>query len=414
VKQLFPGAIALASASAIALHAQQSAIPVVPLGPIEAKGAEVVTTGGPLRAMSTGAVLVHDVTRRRLLRFEPSLDAFAVVIDSAAMNTGQLSALSHGLIPFAGDSTLFLEMASQSFLVLGPDGKTARVIAAPKAGDIMFMGGNIAFGATPAFDSRGRLVYRGNYPTGTMTMGADGRITPPMQPDSAPVVRADFDTRAVDTIAVMKIPLQGRMLSMAQAPGAAGGGSIKLELYPILAGDEWAMLSDGTVAIVRTTDYHIDWIDGDGTKRSTPKMPFEWRRVTDEEKQKKIDSTRAFFDSTMKAQTPNLPPGVRMPAVEITFPPLSQLPDYYPPIRPGSVRADRDGNLWILPTTSSAAGAGLVYDIVNRQGQLFRRVQLPPQTSLAGFAPGGVVYIYRHTDPSGTKATLERARVSLD
>jgi len=74
--------------------------------------------------------------------------------------------------------------------------------------------------------------------------------------------------------------------------------------------------------------------------------------------------------------------------------PLDSMPNYYPPIRSGAASADRDNNLWILPTTTTQSKNGeLVYDVVNRKGELFERVRLPAGRSLAGFGVGGVVYL---------------------
>ena len=65
-----------------------------------------------------------------------------------------------------------------------------------------------------------------------------------------------------------------------------------------------------------------------------------------------------------------------------------------PPIRGGAVLADRDGNVWIIPATSlEAKGGGLLYDVVNRNGELAERVQLPPNRTVVGFGRGGVVYL---------------------
>ena len=83
------------------------------------------------------------------------------------------------------------------------------------------------------------------------------------------------------------------------------------------------------------------------------------------------------------------------------------LPDFYPPIRAGTVKADQDGNVWILPTTSTLATGGLVYDVVNRAGEVFERVQLPEGRDIAGFGRGGVVYL-RHSPGAGL-VFLERA-----
>lgn len=102
--------------------------------------------------------------------------------------------------------------------------------------------------------------------------------------------------------------------------------------------------------------------------------------------------------------------------VEVVDP--SDLPDYYPPLqRTGMVRTDSQGNLWILPATSSLAGQGpqapqgLVYDIVNREGQLVQRVQrvrLPAGRTLEAFGRDGNIYLAAFT-PTGVR--VERARI---
>jgi hypothetical protein len=71
----------------------------------------------------------------------------------------------------------------------------------------------------------------------------------------------------------------------------------------------------------------------------------------------------------------------------------SEMPDYYPPIRAGTVKADQDGNLWILPTTSTLSANGLVYDVVNNKGVIIERVKLPPNRRLMAIGKGGVVYM---------------------
>ena len=84
----------------------------------------------------------------------------------------------------------------------------------------------------------------------------------------------------------------------------------------------------------------------------------------------------------------------------------SELPDYKPAFGAGSTRADSDGNLWIR--TSQNVDGRPVYNVVNRKGELIDRVQLPQNRVLAGFGPGGVVYLGVR---DGTTAHLEAARV---
>ena len=83
----------------------------------------------------------------------------------------------------------------------------------------------------------------------------------------------------------------------------------------------------------------------------------------------------------------------------------SELPDYAPAFSAGAVRADADGNVWIR--TSVVVNGGSVYDIVSGSGELVDRVQVPAGRVIAGFGPGGVVYMGVR---DGAVTKLERAR----
>jgi hypothetical protein len=90
------------------------------------------------------------------------------------------------------------------------------------------------------------------------------------------------------------------------------------------------------------------------------------------------------------------PPGQTMniSAPKIEFVPMKEIADYYPAIRNGAAKPDLDGNLWILPTTSAQSQGGeLIYDVVNKTGELFQRVRVPAGRSVAGFGKGGIVYL---------------------
>jgi hypothetical protein len=96
--------------------------------------------------------------------------------------------------------------------------------------------------------------------------------------------------------------------------------------------------------------------------------------------------------------------GPNMPAPEYVLP--SELPDYAPPFASGAVRADEDGNLWILSRPAKVVDGGPIYDVVNKSG-LVDRVQIPKGMTLAGFGKGGIVYLI--TRESG-QAYLAKAR----
>ena len=86
------------------------------------------------------------------------------------------------------------------------------------------------------------------------------------------------------------------------------------------------------------------------------------------------------------------------------------MPDYYPPIRGGTVKSDLDGNVWLLPNTSArSTNGGIVYDVVNRKGELFERVEMPRERSIAGFGPQGTIYLMWRDSTQAWR--VERTRV---
>jgi len=289
-----------------------------------------------------------------------------------------------------------------------------RSMAPPRAQDLVFLGIPAAFGR-PGLDAKGRLIYRIQSPPNLRPAptpsGSQKVEMTPVNPDTAPIVRGDFDTRRIDTVAWLKTPSQGRMgMEMKENP-AGGPPSITMHMLvnPFPLADEWAMLSDGTIAIVRAHDYHIDWVDPDGTNRSSAKMPIDWRRYTDDERRQRVDSIRRVVDEQLKRQMSQLPPGSPQIKMDVGVVPDSEFPSFWPPIQQGSVLADLDAHLWILPTTSTNATNGLTYDVVNEKGDVIERVQLPKDRVLVGFGPHGVVYLTRAEGPA---TYLERARLT--
>jgi len=388
----------------------QAPVPIHPIGPILASSTENVGQAITVRATSDGHVIVGAGMRQRVYAFDSTLKNFTLVADSGA-GTGVLPVRTTGVIPYLADSTLLPDFGANALLVLDATGKQIRSMAPPRAQDLMFLALPAAFGR-PGFDPKGRLIYRTQIPPNirpapTPSGGQKVEMVP-VNPDSAPILRGDFDTRKVDTIVWLKTPTQGRMgMEMKDNP-AGGPPSITMHMLvnPFPLSDEWALLSDGTIAIVRAHDYHIDWVDPDGTRRSSAKMPIDWRRYTDDEKRQRVDSIKKVVDEQLKRQMSQLPPGAPQIKVDVAVVPDSEFPQFWPPIQQGSVLADLDGRLWILPTTSTNAANGLTYDVVNRKGDIVERIQLPKDRALVGFGPHNVVYLTRN---EGGKAYLERA-----
>lgn len=423
----------------------QQPIPVRALSPAIATDSGMLMSISGVRALSGGKVLVDDVTRRRLIVLDSTLMKFTVGADTADGSKTRYGMQMTRLMRFTGDSSVMIDRESQVLVVIDPFGNTGRTMAPPKASDLLQIAGS---GGAPGFDPQGRLIYRvsrrgppGPAPASQMDGSGKVKVTP--QPDSAAIVRGDFDTRSVDTIATMKIPVS-KSVSISSSPGSY---SVTNAINPLPSTDDWALLPDGTVAIVRVQDYHIDWRHPDGTVTSSPKMPFDWRRISLEEKVSLLDSVKhSIEESRAKAAADAAAnPGVgRSGSASIQAPPVgrgggggvpvgaagpvgpppgfvraplmmvepSDLPDYFPPLRQAQAKVDLEGNIWLLPATSSLSTvtqAGLVYDVVNRNGEIFERVRLPEKRTLAGFGPDGIVYL--SYVPARGDARLERARI---
>ena len=80
-----------------------------------------------------------------------------------------------------------------------------------------------------------------------------------------------------------------------------------------------------------------------------------------------------------------------MPSVPA--PAIADMPDYMPPFTQTSARADADANLWIRTTTPGAQPGNVVYDVINSQGVVVDRVDVPKGMQIIGFAKGGIVYL---------------------
>jgi hypothetical protein len=434
-------------------------IPVVDLPAAAVKTTE--TFGGILgvRQSSDGNVLVNDAARRQIKLLDTTLSASTVVVDSTPGTSTSYGQYASPLIPYLGDSSLFADHSTRGFTVLDGRGRIVRSLALPKPGDF------IAINSSPSgIDAEGRLIFRQSRPP-----TPDSRRAPfPRQSmnlaDSIPILRADFDFRRIDTIGRVSRPL----MKLITEPFSDGTTAYVFALDPLQPIDEWAVLSTGAVAFVRGHDYHIDWVQPGGTTMATTKLPFDWKRLTDEDKRRLTDSVRAAQNAQLAAgytqaeygiRVPcsqdmiaairsgasggsgrsggsgGLPPGVENACVQVIqagtiqsagalplrqmapLPSLADLlranpiADYLPPIAASSTIADRDGNLWILPRTSPLSKNGeLVYDVVNSDGKLFERVRLPVGRAIAGFAKGGVVYLTSGDRTNGFR--LERTRLA--
>ncbi|MEP6778386.1 MAG: hypothetical protein ABJC26_00750 [Gemmatimonadaceae bacterium] len=379
-------------------HAQQ-AIPIRTLGQIEAVSSEPFKNVLNVRAMSNGNLLVNDGLRRMVVMLDSTLALSAIVLDSASGTANGYGPRATAMIAYLGDSSLFVDGVGQSLLMIDTQGAVSRILAAPRPRDLRFLAGSMS-----GVDGYGNLLYMALQGSSSNAPVIPGQPAPPPSiPDSAAIVRANFATRLIDTIGRVRVPSTTQTNSVQRGDGRM---LVTKRINPVTTPDEWAVLSDGTVAFVRGHDYHVDFLDSNGHMRASSKLPFDWKRLTDADKQGLVDSARTAEEELIRkakeARRSSIatPPGaVPMPDPVLQFVPFKEMGDYYPAIRYGAAKADLDGNLWILPTTSAQSIAGeLVYDVVNREGELSYRVRVPSNRSIAGFGRGGVIYLMYRDD----------------
>jgi hypothetical protein len=456
--------LALLAIAAPVAQAQQPSVPpaasggtttgtkvaIRPLGAIVATATDSLGVVGGVRALPGGRVLVNDMARRRVLLFDASLANPTVVVDSAAGAVNSYGPRGGGLIPYRGDSTLFVDPTSLSMLVIDPAGSVARVMSVPRSDDAASLASGVA--GTPGFDAQGRLVYRG-FPRVTFDRRGGGQGAArsggsavvvgglggamPTPPDTTPIVRVDLATRVVDTVGFVKVARPNINVST----DSNGQPQISMTMNPLPTVDEWAVTSDGAIAIVRGRDYHVDWVNPDGSRSASAKLPFDWKRMTDEDKETFLDSLKAvrarqgpnapmpFVAGMGGGAAPQVmtrmevreggPPGgggapprsetrISNSAPTMEFVPASQLPDYRPPFFAGAVRADRDGNVWIRTTAAPTEAGATVWDVVDRKGTIVDRVQVPGGRTIVGFGADGTALLAVR-DGSNTK--LEKAKL---
>lgn len=427
--------------------AAQELPPVRPLGETVARSTEVLGSVSTAVPLPGGKILVNDILRRRVLLFDSSMTSHTVVADSTSSTANAYGGRTGGLLQYKGDSALFVDPASMSMLVIKPNGEIGRVMSAPRPQDV----GSLIGGPNgiPGFDPTGRMVYREPVrPAIGRGRGAGNGPMMPEFPDSVPIVRFDLAARSLDTVAFVGIARPNIQVTQS----ANGSMMMTSTTNPIPVVDDWALLSDGSIAVVRGKDYSIDWVAPDGTRSSTGKVPYEWQRLDDSGKYALLDSARKEIEKQREMAMQRFTTGGGAPVAvnpggggggggdmvafrmgaeasaargragapaggrggpEFTVPPVNMvnaadLPDYRPPFTSGAARGDYDGNLWVR-TTSPVGNAGPVYYVINREGKVVDRVQVPEQRLIVGFSRDGDVFLAVR-DAEGN-ARVERARV---
>jgi len=348
---------------------------------------EPFSTVTALRELPNGKVLVADARDKML-----SLVDFKAGTQTKLGREGSGPAeygLPMRLLQGRGDSAVLFDIGNQRYMSISAEGKLGATFmqetaAPPAAGG----GARVMSIAMPrTSDARGRMYYE----SAPFAMGPDGQ---PKSADSVAIVRWDRETKKVDTLAWVAVPK-----SNAQVSGGQGNMRVMVGgANPLLPKDEWTVFPDGRIAIVRASDYHVDWIMPNGQKTSGPANKFTPIKMTDAEKKAEEALRNVARGSAMTMSINNnngnvtRSAGVGAPPGAPPLEPLTDWPEVKPPFRrgEGSVVAAPNGDLWVRRTTSVADSKGALYDVIGRDGKVMYQVRLPDRVNLVGFGKSAI------------------------
>ena len=252
-----------------------------------------------VRELPDGRVLLNDGVRRRLLLLDTTLATVGVVLDSLAEVENAYGVRPGMLVPYRGDSTLFIDPASLVVIVLDPAARIARVRSVWRVQDLNALNSAGGSNGYPATDAKGRIVYRiGAQPAPPKVAPPRGVPWFPQDPDSAFIVAIDIDTRKLDTLGSIRVPKSQYTVTRMRE----GGFNFNQVVNPLPSSDDWAVLPDGVVAFVRAVDLRIDYRDADGNWTSSSKLPFAWQRLSDDDRQHIVDSTKTAQERGYRTQ----------------------------------------------------------------------------------------------------------------
>ena len=379
----FPTFSALVSTALVAGSLPAQA-PLKTLSKPDVEYTEPFTTITGVRELRDGRVIAADAREKTVQVIDLKAGA-ATKIGREGSGPGEY-ALPMRLLGLPGDTSAVYDPLNRRYLLIGPDGKVG-AFASYETQDAT--PGRMRISIPRGIDARGRLYSVGP----NFNINPSG---PSSSSDSAPILRLDRATKKTDTVAFIHTPAatvttsgggSGQNVSV-----RAGGGN------PYAATDEWAVMPDGRVAVLRVKDYHIDWYAPNGQKTSGTAIAYEKIKVTDEDK-KQYRERAASGAGTAITMTQRVGPGgattgasVGTPA-NIQLPEPTDWPDVKPPFTVNAAIGAPNGQVWVL-RTRSAKDKIPTYDVIDASGKVVSRVALPANTRLVGFGTG-TVYLAR-------------------
>ncbi len=276
------------------------------------------------------------------------------------------------LIRGAGDTTFAYDVMNARFLIIDHRGVAATTLSLREAARGLPVGPMVVRG----YDATGRLYFQGM----KFGMGATG----PSISDTSYILRLDPERKRVDTLTTARIGSPGMRMSGDVQKGS-GKVALSVPAFPVV--DEWGLLPDGRVLVVRGATYRLDFVREVSDVVSRGPIRYERVKVTAKDKVKHREAQVAMQKEMSRAvagAASSLTPAQRaqMPGMSIVDP--SSWPEYKPAFGQGALRIAPDGEIWI-GRLREAGNERPLYDVFAPDGALRYRVEFPRKTQLVGF-----------------------------
>ncbi len=184
---------------------------------------------------------------------------------------------------------------------------------------------------------------------------------------------------------------------------------------PLSAQDTWGVAPDGSIAVARVGEFHIEWISPDGSVTRGPAIPYDAVRIgTGEKEEFVLASSRSGGGVGISVEMTS------GGAVQMSFSRMGgsgrgpreidqyTWPDEKPPFYGGRIMVDGEGRAWLRRHVR--AGADATYDVFDRRGRRVGTVTLANNKQIVGFGSDTVyavafdevdlAYLERYSMPS--------------
>lgn len=254
--------------------------------------------------------------------------------------------------------------------------------------------GNFELKLAQGVDRSGNVFYRGR----VASFGGDPAT-------HAPIRRWNPTTDEVTDVVEIALP----EVSVTRS-GSAGNESVSMSPIPLAPEDEWAVGTDGRIAVARHTPFHLEWVDPDGTVTAGPEVAYDPVPIGGAEQQEWLER-RSEAGGGISISISNNNGNVRTQFQRggSSGSSRAERAEYdWPSHKPAfeGVVVASDGSAWVR--RSRAAGDPPLYDIFDAEGRRTGSVEFEGRRNVISFTDESVYVI---SQDEFDLQTLERYRL---